>query len=530
MAAKASEKDLRNTQAKPIARTFFSVSDVVRVHSRFRPNQVAIESSDERCTWSQLDARASRVAIELKRRGLKHGEAVAILAGNDLWAWSAILGALRAGATVVPVSTMLTGAMVARFLSDCSARMLLAGRQWDRLAREATEGVDVDRLHESEGALGFDDSPCSASADEFLRVGPWDTCNVIYSSGTTGQPKGIVHSHAARISLSTQLALAFRMTDESQTLITTPPHTNVTWAMMLSTIFVGGTAFLMPHFDAGQVLEHVRSRAPSHAFLVPTQWRALLDHPDIERTDWTEICAVITGGAPMPASMKEEVCRRTKWRLFEIWGFTESVVTIQTPRDMASRPIAVGRPVVGCEIRIVNEHGADVTGKASGEIVGRSISLMDGYLGRQKDTSDLLWTDGAGVEFIRTGDIGEVDDAGYLTLRGRAKDMILSGGLNVYPLDIERVLMEHEGVSDVTVVGVPHDYWGETPVAFVIAKHNVVLDRNALMAWAEQRLARFQRLADVVVVEGDFPRNTLGKVIKHEIVAQYRPVPNDVSN
>ena len=529
MAATTLKDDVQTAPMQPIARTFFSVSDILRVHSRARPGEIAIESSEARCTWADLEARVTRVALELQRQGLKRGDAVSTLVGNSVWAWTAILGALRAGATIVPISTMLRGAMVARFLRDSSSQFLVVSNEWEQLGEEATSGLEVTTLRESEGALSAEEATCPQVGEDFPGLGPWDTCNVIYSSGTTGRPKGIVHSHAARIGLATQLALAFRMSNETRTLITTPPHTNVTWAMILTTILMGGAAFLMPHFDAKEVLENVRTWSPTHAFLVPTQWRALLDHADIDRTDWQPLIAVITGGAPMPSVMKAEVCRRTGWRLFEIWGFTESVVTIQSARDMMTKPDAVGRPVIGCEIRIIDEHGADVTGRATGEIVGRSISLMDGYLGRSEETHALLWRDKAGLEFIRTGDIGEIDSEGYLTLRGRAKDMILSGGLNVYPMDIERIVIEHSDVADVTVIGVPHAYWGETPVAFVIPKPNVSLDGSAVMGWANERLARFQRIADVIVVSA-FPRNTLGKVIKSEVVAQYRPSVNDVAN
>lgn len=520
MAATASEHVNSTVHSKATSPSFFSIADAVRVHARSRPNKPALESRGSNCTWATLDARVTKVAMELRQRGVVRGQTVAMLVGNSVWSWTAILGALRAGATVVPISTMLRSAMVSKFLQDSAARFFVISQEWDQLALEAAATTDVTNFRESEKAFDAGEPSLPQGSEVNAILYPSDTCNIIYSSGTTGQPKGIVHSHAARIGLALQLSLAFRMSNETRTLVTTPPHTNVTWAMMLTTILLGGTAFLMPHFEASQVLQNVSTWKPTHSFLVPTQWRALLDHPDIESTSWDSLTAVVTGGAPMPLAMKTEVCRRTNWRLFEIWGFTESVVTIQNPSDMVTNPDAVGRPVVGCEIRIVDKHGADVTGREPGEIVGRSISLMDGYLGRPEETRALIWRDGAGLEFIRTGDIGEIDAAGYLTLRGRAKDMILSGGLNVFPIDIERVLMEHTGISDVTVVGVPHAYWGETPVAFVVPKPNVVIDRDALMAWANERLARFQKIADVVTVS-DFPRNTLGKVIKSEVAARY---------
>ena len=249
--------------------------------------------------------------------------------------------------------------------------------------------------------------------------------------------------------------------------------------------------------------------------------RAILDHPDVGTADFTCFECALTAGAPMPEQMKIDVRKLTGDHLYELWGLTEGVATVISPAEMTKRPQAVGRPIPGCDIRTIDDEARENTGRGAGEIVGWSTSLMDGYWNRPETSEELKWTSADGQWFIRTGDMGEIDEEGYLTLRGRAKDMIISGGLNVFPIDIESVLLEHAEVADVTVVGCPHEHWGETPVAFVIPREGSTVRPDELKDWTDKRLAKFERLADVVLRKQDFPRNTLGKVIKNQLRDEY---------
>jgi acyl-CoA synthetase (AMP-forming)/AMP-acid ligase II len=224
----------------------------------------------------------------------------------------------------------------------------------------------------------------------------------------------------------------------------------------------------------------------------------------------------------MPETMKRELQRLTDHRLYELWGLTEGVATIMNPEDMRTRPQSVGRPMLGCDIRIVDPQGQDVTGTSVGEIVGRSAAMMSGYWNRPDANEDIVWNAADGTAFIRTGDIGEFDADGFMTLRGRIKDMIVSGGLNVYPIDIEMELLKHPAVMDASVAGIIDDKWGETPIAFVRLHPQARISHEALIEWANARLSKHQRLSEMHVMDRDFPRNTMGKVVKSELLEFWR--------
>jgi acyl-CoA synthetase (AMP-forming)/AMP-acid ligase II len=340
--------------------------------------------------------------------------------------------------------------------------------------------------------------------------------NIIYSSGTTGTPKGIAHTHGARWQFGC-MGSTLGMKASSRTLLTTPPHSNGTWLMLLSTLLVGGTIILVPAFDANLVVQLIERHRPTHALLVPTMCRTLLDRAGIGATDFGSFECVLTAGAPMPRQMKEDLRRLTHDHLYELWGLTESLATVISPGEMASHPDSVGRPTPGSELRTIDSNGRENTGQGPGEIVGRSNHLMRGYWNRPDANREITWTSDDNEIFLRTGDIGEIDDDGYLILRGRAKDMIISGGFNIFPVDLEAVLLESKAVRDAAVVGCADEKWGETPVAFVILHEHAVMDSEALKIWANARLAKYQRISKVILTRVDFPRNTLGKVLKNEL-------------
>ena len=223
----------------------------------------------------------------------------------------------------------------------------------------------------------------------------------------------------------------------------------------------------------------------------------------------------------MPDEVKLRMQEVTVGSLYELWGLTEGVATIISPDELQVRPRSVGRPILGSDFRIIDLDGQDITFQGVGEIVGYSGALMSGYWNRPDANEEIQWLDSDGRQFIRTGDIGEFDTDGFLTLRGRAKDMIISGGLNVFPVDIELTLLTHSDVIDVAVVGVPHDKWGETPVAFVVLRPDSSLDKDSLRSWVNDILAKYQRVGDVVVADGELERNVMGKILKDKLVARY---------
>jgi acyl-CoA synthetase (AMP-forming)/AMP-acid ligase II len=355
-----------------------------------------------------------------------------------------------------------------------------------------------------------------------VEIAPGDAFNIIYSSGTTGAPKGIVQSHQMRWA-HIRFGLSLGYGPDSITLLSTPLYSNTTLVSIIPTIAGGGTALLMEKFDVKRFLELAERHRATHAMLVPVQYKRLMDYPEFDRYDLSSFRMKFCTSAPFAAALKAEVLRRWPGGLIEFYGMTEGGGSFALfAHEHPDKLHTVGRPGEGHDIRLLGEDGKEVGPGEVGEIVGHSGSIMTGYKNQPQKTAEAEWYDETGKRFIRTGDVGRFDEDGFLILMDRRKDMIISGGFNVYPSDLEAVVQGHEAVSEVAVVGVPSERWGETPVAFVVAKEGAGVEPERLKAWVNERLGKVQRVADVVLVDA-LPRSHIGKVLKRELRDQYRP-------
>lgn len=339
-------------------------------------------------------------------------------------------------------------------------------------------------------------------------------CNIIYSSGTTGVPKGIVHDHGGRLDWAYDLALALRYHSSARTLVTLGLYSNISWAMMLGTALAGGTLVIQPRFEPGAALEAIAAYRITHTAMVPVQYRRLLAAPELATSDLSSMQAMMSCGSSLPETVKEGLFARFPCGVIELYGLTEGVVTTLDPEDAEGRMASVGKPVQGCDIKLIDEDGREVPEGATGEIVGASRFVMPFYWQQPEATDDATWHDEQGRTWLRTGDIGRLDSEGFLYIVDRKKDMILSGGQNIYPADIEAVLRGHEAVADCAVVGIPHPEWGETPLAVVVP--NGATEAETLKAWLNQRLGKQQRVS-AVVFRAELPRNPNGKILKREL-------------
>ena len=343
-----------------------------------------------------------------------------------------------------------------------------------------------------------------------------DPFNIIYSSGTTGLPKGIVHTHAIREAYCTGFTASYRVHPESVVVHSGSLVFNGAFLTLMPAFYLGCTYVLLRGFDAEQMIEAIERERATHVMLVPSQVVTLLERDDFGEQRCGSLEMICSVGAPLHLEHKQELERRLPHRFYELYGLTEGFVTILDRDDFARKPGSVGVPPPLYQMRIVSPDGEDLPPGEVGEIVGRGPITMPGYYQRPDLTAETI-RDG----WVRTGDLGYVDEDGFLFLVDRQKDLIISGGVNVYPRDIEEVVMRHDAVGEVAVFGVAHRHWGETPVAAVTLRPGAAASAEELKDWANERVAaRYQKLSDVFVL-GSFPRNVAGKTLRREIREAY---------
>jgi acyl-CoA synthetase (AMP-forming)/AMP-acid ligase II len=347
--------------------------------------------------------------------------------------------------------------------------------------------------------------------------------NIIYSSGTTGVPKGIIQSHRMRWA-HVQRGGIFGYGSDSVAIVSTPLYSNTTLVSFFPTLALGGAVVLMEKFDAEGFLKLAERHRATHAMLVPVQYKRIMDLPNFASFDLASFRMKFCTSAPFAASLKADVLARWPGGLVEYYGMTEGGGScVLVAHEFPDKLHTVGRPSQGHDVRLIDENGQTVPQGEIGEVVGHSPAIMNGYHNQPAKTREAEWHAPDGRRFIRTGDVGRFDADGFLTLMDRKKDMIISGGFNIYPSDIEAVLQSNEAIHDVAVVGLPSERWGETPVAFVVLRPGRGETAEAIREWANARLGKIQRLAAVQILD-QLPRSAIGKVMKRELRDEFARV------
>ncbi len=429
------------------------------------------------------------------------------------------LGSLRAGVAVAPLAPDMTAANLLRMLADSGAALLfldnaVAGRLETVAAEVRARRIALDDSSAGTGLSSWLAAP--GVKPEAVAVQPDTPFNIIYSSGTTGAPKGIVLPHSFRWA-QFKLFQGLGYGPDSVVIVTMPLYSNMTLSSFLPPLSMGSSIVLMSRFDAGRYLELAERHRVTHSMMVPVQFQRVMAHPDFDRFDLSSFRVKSCGSAHFPPALKADVLARWPGDLVEYYGMTEGGgVTVLDARRHADKLHTVGRPVPGHDMRVIDAQGGELPRGSTGEIVARSPTMMTGYHNLPEKTREVEWFDAGGQRFIRTGDVGYFDEDGFLVLIDRTKDVIISGGFNVFPSDLEGVLRAHPDVVDAAVTGVPSQRWGETPVAFVIRRSGSGLTDVQLMAWSQSRLNKVQRLAAVEFID-DLPRNGIGKVMKRTL-------------
>jgi long-chain acyl-CoA synthetase len=501
---------------------FGTLSDLVAAQGRERPDHLALVDGERLLSYGQLNVLLDQIATGLQRDGVKQGEAVAVCASTSLEYAALFFGILRAGAVVAPLAPSSTPESLVAMLADCGASHFFL----DAGVAEALAPV-ADRITAKRIALdgapiagtSFADwLPPSGVKPEGVTIPPLQGFNIIYSSGTTGTPKGIVQPHEMRWGQVRRGAYE----PGAVTMISTPLYSNTTLVSFLPCMSNGGTCVLMAKFDAQRFLELASRHRATHAMLVPVQYRRIMERADFDTYDLSSFIMKFSTSAPFSPEIKADVLKRWPGGLMEYYGMTEGGGSCGLAAHLHPDKLhTVGQPLPGHDIRLLDEDLNEVPVGEIGEIVGRSGAMMVGYHNQPGKTSEAEWYSPEGLRYIRTGDVGRFDEDGFLTLMDRKKDMIISGGFNIYPSDLEAEIVAHAGVLEAAVVGVPSDAWGETPIAFVALRAGADVQAAGLREWVNARLGKTQRLADLILVES-LPRSHIGKVLKRELRDGYK--------
>jgi acyl-CoA synthetase (AMP-forming)/AMP-acid ligase II len=502
---------------------FGTIPDLIHAHAQERPAQPALVQDQRRISYAELDALMDRVAAALQRDGVQPRDAIAICAGTSIEYAALFLGALRAGVAVAPLAPSSTAESLAAMVGDSGAALLFIDDASAATLAPLAERIRIPTIRlDGSAEPGWDAWLAAPGAKpQPVEIGPDWIFNIIYSSGTTGTPKGITQPHVMRW-MHVRRGTTNGYGPNAVTMISTPLYSNTTLVSFFPTMALGGTAVLMAKFDAPAWLALAEKHRATHAMLVPVQYQRLMAHPDFDRHDLSSFQMKFCTSAPFAAALKADILKRWPGGLTEYYGMTEGGGTcILEAHAHPDKLHTVGKPAPEHDIRLIDDAGREAAPGEIGEVVGHSGAMMSGYYKQPEKTAEAEWYSPEGKRFIRTGDLGRFDADGFLTLLDRKKDMIISGGFNIYPSDLEEILRQHPDVADAAVVGVPSQAWGETPVAWVVKKPGAAASEAALAAWFNERVGKTQRLAALRFIDS-LPRSAIGKVLKRELRDRYQ--------
>jgi len=494
-------------------------------HATYRSDHLAIVFENKRLTYRQLHEEVTKLVNAFTAAGIGKGDKVATLLHNSLELYETYWACAAIGAIAVPLSPLLRGQGLFNSLDNSDTKLVISCSELTKHINDIKTSLKIsfsdfwviDNVSKSDTSYHSKKTNApSKKLKNIEKVNGDDPYNLIYSSGTTGLPKGILISHAVRSLYGSLFANAFRMTPESIVMHSGAIIFNGSFLTLMPAMYLGCTYILQNHFDPQEILDVIHKEKVTHTILVPSQIINCLQLKNFNKQHLSSLEYVLSVGAPLLQEHKDELNKKLPDVFYELYGLTEGFMTILDKKDVQRKASSVGRPPQFMELKIVDDAGKELETGQIGEIVGKSPLLMTGYHKNEQQTNDAI-KDG----WLYTGDLGYVDKDGFLYLTGRKKDLIISGGVNVYPTDIEEIIIHHASVKDVAVFGVPHEDWGETPVAAIVLKENKAVSAEELKAWINRHIeARYQKVSDVIILN-ELPRNVAGKILKKDLKETY---------
>ncbi|MFH1058387.1 MAG: long-chain fatty acid--CoA ligase [Pseudomonadota bacterium] len=501
------------------------LSDLAEKNAIYSPAKSFLVEGQRRITFAEFHARTDALATGLQARGLRPGQRVAVLNHNSITLIEVYIGAMKAGGAALPLNVLLSPAELAAILADADPSFLIAGHAYlakldlPALAAAGVQVFDLDGRHPD----------CAAFADLFADPGPPtdpavsddDLALLIYTSGTTAEPKGVMLSHRNLICDAWATCVARRLSRQEISLVTAPLYQSGALGSLLGNLLRGNTIVLLNGFDPEAVLAAMERERVTNVLFVPVMLLKLMQYPHLDHFDLSSMRTVIYGAAPMPPELLKKALTRFGWEFMGACGATETAPAyiafldredhvLDGDPEKERRLASIGKEGINARVRIVDPHDRQLPPGEVGEIVVRGPHIMQGYWRRPAETAEALrggW--------YHTGDLGRMDSDGYIFIVDRKKDMIISGGYNVYSREIESALARHPSVLESAVVGVPHEVWGESPRAFVVLHPAAPpLSEEALMTFLRQYLAPFKLPRAGIRFVASLPRNASGKVLK----------------
>ncbi|MEL7190492.1 MAG: fatty acid--CoA ligase [Pseudomonadota bacterium] len=511
-----------------------SFCDIVRTHAADQGDVDAFTFGDDKITYAEIDEGSNRVANALTAMGVTKGERVSFLGKNHHLYFEALLGAAKIGAVMTPVNWRLAAPEVAYILENAGSRVVFIGDGFAEMLAKATEsGSAVEHIigidapdHNGTDYRSWRDAAPADHPD--IAITSEDDALQLYTSGTTGRPKGAVMTHGSLLqSLDPDVhgdnVRDWQKRSEGDVALLAMPCFHISGSGNgLASLIAGSTSIVLSEYDPTQALELIEAYPISKLFLVPAAIQILLNHPRVTEVDFSDLTHITYGASPIPLELMREAMDVIGCGFIQMYGMTETSGTIVAldPEDHvpegSPKMRSVGRPLNGVEIKIIDAKGDLVPTGEVGEIATRSARNMSRYWNMPEATAETIDADG----WLRTGDAGYLDEDGYLYIHDRVKDMIISGGENVYPAEVENALYSHEAVADVAVIGVPDEKWGEAVKACVVMKPGQALSEADLITHARKHIAGYKCPKSVDFID-ELPRNPSGKILRRELRAPY---------